>query len=161
MPKRDQAPLGAPCWIELYTSDPDRTLPFYRALFGWTDEAAGEEFGGYINLAMDGQRIAGCMKNDGQTGVPDTWSVYLATDDVKAVADTAAAQGGQITVPPMPIADLGAMAVLADPGQAAVGAWGMMCCPTPRPWRPASRPTSRAGSTTWRWGPAPSTAAAR
>ena len=34
MPLRDTAPLGAPCWIDLFTSDPDTSRAFYRDLFG-------------------------------------------------------------------------------------------------------------------------------
>src|SRR3954449_13256516 len=77
MPKRESAPVGAPCWIELFTSDPDKSRTFYGELFGWASEEPREEFGGYINFTKDGERIAGCMKNDGSTGVPDLWSVYL------------------------------------------------------------------------------------
>ena len=32
----------------------------------------------------------GAMRNDGQSGTPDVWSVYLATEDAKATADAAA-----------------------------------------------------------------------
>ena len=53
--------------------------------------SAGEEYGGYINFSKDGVGVAGCMRNDGQSGVPDVWSVYLATDDIQKTADAAAA----------------------------------------------------------------------
>ena len=46
MPQRDSAPAGAPCWIELFTSDPEKTQLFSGELFGWTAEEAGEEYGG-------------------------------------------------------------------------------------------------------------------
>ena len=29
---------GAPCWLELTTSDPARSQEFYSALFGWDAE---------------------------------------------------------------------------------------------------------------------------
>ena len=38
MPLRDDAPIGAPCWVDLFTSDPERTQAFYNELFGWTCE---------------------------------------------------------------------------------------------------------------------------
>ncbi len=123
MPRRDLAPVGAPCWVELFTSDPDRSLPFYGELFGWTAESAGEEYGGYINIAKDGDLVAGAMRNDGQAGMPDAWSVYLATDDAKATAAAAVAHGGQVVVEAMEVMDLGSMAVVADAGQAVIGAW--------------------------------------
>ena len=123
MPKRDEAPVGAPCWVDLFTSDPDRSQDFYNQLFGWTSESAGEEYGGYINFTKDGVPIAGAMKNDGQSGMPDAWSLYLATTDAKATTDAAASHGGQVIVPAMEVMALGSMAVFADAGGAAIGAW--------------------------------------
>ncbi|MGH9154856.1 MAG: VOC family protein [Acidimicrobiales bacterium] len=123
MPKRDSAPVGAPCWVDLFTSDPDRSQAFYRELFGWTAKDAGEEYGGYVNLLADGVPVAGCMRNDGQSGMPDVWSVYLATDDAEEVVDKAVAHGGQVIVPAMKVMELGSMAVVTDAGQAAIGTW--------------------------------------
>lgn len=123
MPTRDTTPTGAPCWVDLYTSDTDRARSFYGELFGWTSEQADEEFGGYINFSKDGQMIAGGMANDGSSGMPDVWSVYLATDDAEATVAAATSNGGQVIVPAMPVGDLGSMAVVLDAGGAAIGAW--------------------------------------
>jgi predicted enzyme related to lactoylglutathione lyase len=49
MPTRDTAPIGAPCWVDLMTSDTERSRTFYCQLFGWTAEDPAEEFGGYFN----------------------------------------------------------------------------------------------------------------
>jgi predicted enzyme related to lactoylglutathione lyase len=123
MPLRETAPLGAPCWIELFTSDPDTTESFYNELFGWTCESAGEEYGNYFNFSKDGHRVGGGMKNDGSGGAPDGWSVYLATDDAEAAADAAVANGGTVIMPPMQVMALGSMVVLGDTGGAAIGGW--------------------------------------
>ena len=40
MPHRDIAPTGAPCWIEIFSSDTDKARAFYGSLFGWESEAA-------------------------------------------------------------------------------------------------------------------------
>lgn len=61
MPTRDTAPIGAPCWIDLMTSDTERSRAFYCELFGWTAEQPAEEFGGYFYFSSDGVRVAGCM----------------------------------------------------------------------------------------------------
>lgn len=122
MPTRDTAPLGAPCWIDLMTSDTERSRAFYGELFGWTAEAPAEEFGGYFSFTKDGARIAGCMASQPGSEVPDVWSVYLAADDARKTVD-AAAHGGQVLVAAMDVADLGTMAVISDPGGAAVGVW--------------------------------------
>lgn len=123
MPTRDEAPIGAPCWIDLFTSDPDASRAFYGQLFGWTATDTGEEYGGYINFAKDGSAVAGCMGNDGTSGMPDQWTVYLAVEDAAATAAAAEANGGHVVVPAMEVMDLGAMAVLADAGGAGVGVW--------------------------------------
>ena len=58
MTTRNAAPLGAPCWIDLNTSDLDRAVRFYGELFGWTAEDAGEDYGHYHNLSKDGALVA-------------------------------------------------------------------------------------------------------
>jgi predicted enzyme related to lactoylglutathione lyase len=123
MPTRDAAPIGAPCWVDLMTSDTDQATAFYGELFGWTAEAAGEEYGGYINFSKDGVQVAGCMASMDDAGMPDVWSVYLASADAKATGEVAEANGGQVLVPAMDVGELGVMAVLLDAGQAAIGIW--------------------------------------
>ena len=123
MTKRDSAPIGAPCWIELSTTDTDKSRAFYEGVFGWTSESAGEEFGGYINFSKDGVAVAGCMANDGSNGMTNFWLTYLSVDDAKATCDAAAANGGQVFMDGMDVGELGTMAVVADPGGAAIGTW--------------------------------------
>jgi predicted enzyme related to lactoylglutathione lyase len=113
--------IGAPCWIDLYSSDTDRATEFYSQLFGWTAEPPQEGFGGYFTFTKEEKHVGGCMHNDGQTGVPDVWTVYLMTDDIEATAEAASANGGRVDLAPMAIADNGWMAMVADPGQASVG----------------------------------------
>jgi len=121
MPHRDHAPTGAPCWVDLMTSDPDASRVFYGDLFGWTSEV-NDDFGGYINFAKDGVLVAGGMKNRGEAPF-DLWSVYLATDDAQATFDAAVARGSTEELAPMPVGDLGVMAFVWDPGQGRVGIW--------------------------------------
>ncbi|PPJ23107.1 glyoxalase [Nocardia nova] len=113
---------GDPCWIELFTADTDRAIDFYGELFGWTAES-DERYGGYITFRKDGNAVAGGMRNDGTDGAPDQWTVYLTSVDVHATAASAADHGGRVVVEPMAVGDVGAMAVLADPSGAGVGAW--------------------------------------
>jgi predicted enzyme related to lactoylglutathione lyase len=71
MPARENAPAGAPCWVDLTTSDTGRSREFYTRLFGWTAEEPAEEFGGYFSFRKDGVRVAGCMAR--QPGAGDAW----------------------------------------------------------------------------------------
>jgi predicted enzyme related to lactoylglutathione lyase len=123
VPKRDTAPIGAPCWIDLFTTDPDKSRSFYSELMGWKAEEPNEAFGGYFNFSKDGVLVAGGMRNDGEGGVPDHWNVYLAVEDAEATIAAATAHGGGVIVPAMAVADLGTMAVITDAGGAAVGLW--------------------------------------
>jgi uncharacterized protein len=117
------APLGAPCWIDLNTSDLDRAVQFYGGLFGWTAEDAGEDYGHYHNFSRDGALVAGLMRKQPGAGYPDFWLTYLSSSDAKATATAASDAGGQAVLEPMAVMDLGAMAVLADPTGGAVGVW--------------------------------------
>lgn len=114
---------GAPCWIDLYTSDTAAATAFYSRLFGWSAEQPQEGFGGYFTFTKDGKHVGGCMHNDGEAGVPDVWTVYLTTDEIGRVAQVTPAHGGRVDVAPMAIAENGTMAMVADPGQASVGVW--------------------------------------
>jgi uncharacterized protein len=122
MPTRETAVIGAPCWVDLMTSDVERSRAFYSQLFSWTAGEPAEEFGGYFNFSKDGVLVTGGMASQ-QPEMPDVWSVYLAVDDAKATVDAAVAHGGQVLIPPMDVSDLGTMAVLSDPGDATIGLW--------------------------------------
>jgi len=122
MPATTLAPIGAPCWVDLFTSDTAGARAFYDALFGWSAEDPNPDFGGYFNYTLRGDRVAGCMQND-QSGAPDMWSVYLRSVDTAATVAAGEAHGGSTMVPAMPVGDMGTMAVMLDAGQAAIGAW--------------------------------------
>lgn len=116
---------GAPCWIDLMTSDTDKAKSFYNALFGWTYETGDQEkYGGYITASKDGRLVAGIMQKQADMGaMPDVWSTYLRTDDIKATTEAAAAHGGQVLLEPMDVPEQGIMAMYGDSSGAAIGAW--------------------------------------
>jgi uncharacterized protein len=115
--------IGAPCWLDLYSSDTERAKEFYGRLFGWQTMDPGPEYGGYVIFQKDGKAVAGCMANDGQQGFPDSWTVYLNTDDADRIAADAAAKGAKVHMEPMDITQNGRMTMLSDPGGATVGVW--------------------------------------
>ncbi len=123
MPTRETAPNGAPCWVDLMTSDTSRSRDFYCELLGWAADEPNPEFGGYFNFTKDGDPIAGCMASQAGAGIPDIWSVYLATDDSAKTIELATANGGHVQVEPMAVADLGTMAYLGDGAGAVIGLW--------------------------------------
>jgi uncharacterized protein len=120
---RREAPIGAPCWTDLWTSDVEGSRTFYCELFGWEALEASPEFEGYFMFARDGVPVAGAMGAIGHMPPNDSWKIYLNTADISRTLQTAEAAGAQITVPSMPIADLGSQGVLVDPTGAVLGTW--------------------------------------
>lgn len=123
MTRIDVATPGAPCWLDLFTSDAARAEEFYGRLFGWTARRLGPDLGDYVNFLVDDLPVAGMVGHDGTVDHPDGWTVYLATADAAATAAAAVAAGGRTIVEPTRIADLGTVAMLVDPGGAPVGLW--------------------------------------
>jgi uncharacterized protein len=123
VPIRNDAPLGAPCWLDLTTSDVERAQSFYGTVFGWTFESAGPEYGGYINASKDGHQVAGMMANLPDAPVPDRWSTYLHTADVDASVSALTGAGGSTFMGPMEVPAKGFMAVATDPSGAFFGLW--------------------------------------
>jgi predicted enzyme related to lactoylglutathione lyase len=122
MRKRDIS-AGAPCWMDLATSDVAAARSFYTGVFGWTAEEPNEEFGGYFMFNAPGSGpVAGCMPAMPEGG-RDVWSVYLTVEDAAKSLDEAVAHGGQIAVPAMQVGDAGTMGMAIDPGGAAIGVW--------------------------------------
>ncbi len=123
MPLRIDTPMGSPIWIELSTSDMDASHSFYTQLLGWVLEPNREEFGGYTNFMLNGERIAGSMTKPSEQPGPDTWFVYLASADCAATVAAAEAAGAQVLVPAMDVLELGRMAFVIAPDQSVVGIW--------------------------------------
>ena len=115
--------IGAPCWIDLYTSDPEKARAFYGTLFGWSATDPDPELGGYFTFDKDGRTVAGCMANDGEHGSPDVWTIHLMTDDAERTAAAVGEHGGQVHMGPMAVADNGVTTIVGDPGGATFGVW--------------------------------------
>src|ERR1700685_3414587 len=111
MTTRDRAPLGAPCWTDLWSSDVESSRRFYAELFGWEPLEPNPEFGGYFMFARDGVPVAGGMGPMGDMPANNQWKIYLATDDIVKTLEVAAANGADIVSPAMDVADLGTQAV--------------------------------------------------
>jgi uncharacterized protein len=124
MTTRDKAPLGAPCWADLWTSDVEGAGKFYGEVFGWEAQEGSPEFGGYFMFTRDGVPVAGGMGDMGpDMPANNTWKVYLDTADIEQTVAAASAAGATILVPATPVADLGTQTVLLDPKGAHLGAW--------------------------------------
>lgn len=118
---------GIPNWVDLATSDLDGAIRFYTALFGWTADVSGDDFGGYTTFLLNGLPVAGAGPLLGE-GQPTAWSTYLATADADETTARVEAAQGKVLVPPFDVVDQGRMAAFLDPAGAPFSAWeaGMM-----------------------------------
>jgi len=123
MTTRDTAPIGAPCWTDLWTSDVDGSRKFYAELFGWEAAEPSEEFGGYFMFLQNGVPVAGGMGAMGDMVPNNTWTVYMNTDDIARTVAAAKAKGATFSYDAMPVADLGFQTVLEDSNGAHLGLW--------------------------------------
>jgi hypothetical protein len=109
---------GCACWNELLTKDEMKAVRFYDKLFGWTD--APREIGsmGTYHVQMLGEtRVCGIMKNPVQTvkGTPDGWLVYFLAPELRKATEEATRLGAKLYVSNMPIPEVGAFSMFADP----------------------------------------------
>ena len=115
-PDVDRVPWGAWCWNELWTTDADAALAFYRQVFGYTDDAMDMGAMGtyHVLRGPDGQRRAGLMQGT-SPGVPSMWLPYLNVEHCDATVERARGLGArQVLVPPSDIPGIGRFAVLLD-----------------------------------------------
>jgi len=114
--------VGAVCWSELMTRDPDAAETFYRSVFDWTAERSDAGDGGmeYTVFRLGEEEVAGMIRTPGHLPpeVPDSWSVYFTVADCRATEKRAGELGGSTILGATPT-PMGPFAVLADPAGAA------------------------------------------
>ena len=101
--------------FEIAGPDGPALQQFYRDLFGWNVEVAGEEMGFYgVVQANEGGIGGGIFQTDGDMP-PNFVTVYVQVDDLQAALDKISAAGGASVMPPMEIApDVGSVAMFTD-----------------------------------------------
>jgi predicted enzyme related to lactoylglutathione lyase len=111
----ERPPIGAFCWEELATTDPEAAAKFYTGLFGYTVEAQDMGPMGTYRILKRGDRMtAGIMQKPPQ--VPQSyWLEYIAVKDVDASARSAKELGANVLVVPTDIPKIGRFSVIADP----------------------------------------------
>ncbi|MFF1878019.1 VOC family protein [Leifsonia sp. NPDC058230] len=114
--------LGEPCWIDYASSDLDASREFYASLFGWEADVAAPEYGGYVTFRSNGHPVAGM--GTAMEGIqPNVWTTYLLVEDASATESAAVEAHAEVSAPTMTVGDQGAMAIVTDPGGAAIGLW--------------------------------------
>ena len=92
------------------TRDPQRSVEFYGAVFGWEAHlvAAGEGEGNatpanYTEFHLADRRFAGMLPMVGDSwpaDMPNQWMVYFAVEDCEAAVAKVEALGGTVMMPP-------------------------------------------------------------
>ena len=125
----DRHAPGAPCWVDLATTDQAAAKSFYGELFGWSYEDMPMDEAGhrrYSMASLGGSYAAAIYTQQDeqrQMGIPPHWSVHLTVDDVDAAAGRVSELGGSLLMEPFDVFESGRMAVLSDPAGAAVALW--------------------------------------
>jgi predicted enzyme related to lactoylglutathione lyase len=126
MPVFDSYVQGTPNWVELVAPDQRAAAEFYAQLFGWqmVENPVGDDGGFYIVGHLQGDAVAGIGGQPPElAGHPAFWNVYLAADDVDAVAARVGPAGGTVELEPFDVEDLGRMTAIKDPTGARVNLW--------------------------------------
>jgi uncharacterized protein len=121
----DSYTQGTPNWVELMTPDQRGAAEFYSALFGWQMvENPLDDGRVYIVGNLQGDAVAGiALQLPEMQGHPAFWNVYLAADDVDAVAARVGPAGGVVEAEPFDFSDYGRTARIQDPTGARVSLW--------------------------------------
>ena len=100
VPKRDEAPIGAPCWVDLLDLRPGRQPGVLRRAVRLDVRGAGSRTTAATSTST---RTASRRRLHDATTVspvrPTCGRVYLATDDAETTVAAAAANGGEVIVP--------------------------------------------------------------
>lgn len=91
-------------WNELWSSDPNRSIDFYKRHFGWSQEGDMDmgEMDKYHFVQHDGVGIGAVMPT--MPDMPQSmWNFYVGVDDIDRAADAVRAGGGQVVNGPMEI----------------------------------------------------------
>jgi len=106
-------------WHDLMTTDLQKSLAFYTALFGW--ERRPWDMGGttYDMLYAGEIGLGGMVPLPKDFPGASHWVGYVSVPDVDAACARADASGGKTCVPPSDIPTVGRFAVVEDPWGAA------------------------------------------
>lgn len=114
---------GAPSWLDLGSTDVDRSTAFYTGLFGWQAVSAGPDYGGYGFFELDGRSIGGYgpLMEPGATA--GAWTPYFGTTDAEATAKSVEQAGGTVRSAPADVMTFGRMAQFSDPAGGKFAVW--------------------------------------
>ncbi|MFT4008962.1 MAG: VOC family protein [Nocardioidaceae bacterium] len=91
------------CWNELDTGEPEQSIAYYRALFGFEAENLDSSTNRpYAVLSLQDEPVAGVLALDSEwpNPMPSRWITYLGVSSLNEALDKVVALGGTPTVGP-------------------------------------------------------------
>jgi predicted enzyme related to lactoylglutathione lyase len=118
-------PDGSFIWYELMTPDPGAAKAFYDAVVGWDVEPEASVPGMDYRMIRrsDGGNAGGLARLTDDMrghGARPVWLGYIGVADVDATIRAVEADGAKVMMPAMDIADVGRIALVADPDGAPI-----------------------------------------
>jgi hypothetical protein len=110
---------GAPCWNELHTADPAKSVAFYTALAGFTETTMGMGADTYHVLHSGDKSRAGVMK--ARMAMPQLWVPYIQVANADQTVARAKSLGATLHVAGEDIPNIGRIASFSDPQGGTVG----------------------------------------
>jgi len=120
-PPEAERQLGEVSWHELYTTDAEAAMTFYKEVFGWRP-TADMDMGAMGKYQLFGRTmdLGGMMKKPAELAqVPNNWGLYFRVPDVDAGGERVKAHGGQVKNGPMDVPGGGRIVNCMDPQGAA------------------------------------------
>ena len=112
-------------WNELMTRNVEGAKKFYADTLGWSFDGMPMPDGGgtYWLATMDGTPVGGILDISASefSSVPESWMAYIAVDDVESRVKKATAAGAKLMKPIFEVPGVGRIAILLEPGGAAIG----------------------------------------
>ena len=112
-------------WNELMTRNVEGAKKFYAETLGWSFDGMPMPDGGgtYWLATMDGTPVGGILDISASefSSVPESWMAYIAVDDVESRVKKATAAGAKLMKPIFEVPGVGRIAILLEPGGAAIG----------------------------------------
>jgi uncharacterized protein len=110
-------------WNELMTWDVDQAKRFYADTLDWSFAPMAMPDGTYWVIKCGDATVGGMfqMSKSDYEGLPEAWMGYIAVDDIDARIAKATEVGGTLMRPPFDVPGVGRIALLQEPGRAAIG----------------------------------------
>lgn len=113
---------GTPCWVDVTSPELDKSIEFYKGLFGWEAHTVPQpDAGGYTMFTLNDKYVA--AGSPPQEEGSSFWTTYIASDDVDETAAKIRDAGGTVMVDPFDVFDSGRMTVGQDPTGSVFGVW--------------------------------------